>query len=429
MAAAILKRGSTQHEDQEALSHTRRYWNDSSAVTLLADLARDGETKASGRVQLISLADFRESIGPLWEKYEERILVIAETTIARMIGKGRTFIPMKDKDESERAVDTWLLLLPDLELDAARDHAAAIAAKIGEKLAGAQFAAEEAPLPQSATLDLTGAMNTDGSLNRQVLRTAVGRARRSQTNAAHAPVNAPGEPRRLQASAMLRPAWCVDTEMEDTFLLRPKSTMGQDLVADSTAPFPEIVATNLCAAAARQLEEMGRKGLRARLALPIPYAMFYAPIAATLRDSIMAMPKQLRLLHLRLEIVRVPAAISVDRLAVLRELFRPAVREVAFLVDAFASRSDVYALDQIVIGADLSAARGWDEAELRAALTRMADAAADRHTYVVGLRNAAHVRIAFTAGIDEIGGESLSVDIAQLPDQLRLIPRATVTAP
>ena len=67
----------------------RVYWDDSVALTL-SNLVQETETRASGRVQVISLADFREAVGELWAKYQSRILLIAESTISRMIGKGNT---------------------------------------------------------------------------------------------------------------------------------------------------------------------------------------------------------------------------------------------------------------------------------------------------------------------------------------------------
>ena len=55
----------------------------------LAELLRGTETKASGRVQLLTLADFRAHIGGLWDTYGDKIVLIAESTIARMIEEFR----------------------------------------------------------------------------------------------------------------------------------------------------------------------------------------------------------------------------------------------------------------------------------------------------------------------------------------------------
>jgi len=92
----------------------RVYWDDGVTLTL-SNLAQETETRASGRVQVISLADFRAAIGELWEKYQNKILIIAESTIGRMIGKGNTYIPQGE--------DTWLLLFPGLSSDKAQQRA------------------------------------------------------------------------------------------------------------------------------------------------------------------------------------------------------------------------------------------------------------------------------------------------------------------
>src|SRR5437868_6002196 len=77
------------------------YWDHDIEMTLTS-LVRESETRASGRVQLLSLASFRDDIGELWDQYQDRILMIADTTIARRLGRGNTYIV---QDE-----ETWLLL-------------------------------------------------------------------------------------------------------------------------------------------------------------------------------------------------------------------------------------------------------------------------------------------------------------------------------
>jgi hypothetical protein len=416
--------------DRRMIDEKRRYWDDSAGLTI-ADLAREGQTKASGRVQLISLADFRASIGDLWEQYKDRILLIAETTIARMIGRGHTFIPMRNPQDASGEADTWLLFLPGLDKEEARDLAEAIALKLGEKLVGARFTPHDPPLPHSATLDLTGVVSADGTLNMDALKSAVSRARQAQSAVIGKPepTFAAQPAPRPRASAALRPAWNAATATEESFFLRPAAATGEELVLDTGAPFPESVAANLCTAAAKILGDINKKGLRAKLTLPVPYALLYTPAAGELRAAVSAMPKHLRLLHLRLEIVRTPSQASADQLAILRELFRPEVREVAFLIDPFTKPSDIFALDHIAIGADLTGARGWDETDLRTAVTDLRTGAANRPTYLLGLRNRFHAAMAIKGGIDEVGGASISGDIDDVPNPLRVIPESALITP
>ena len=109
------------------------------------------------------------SLGDAWDRYKKKVLIIAENTIGRMIGKGNTYIP---QDE-----DSWLLLMPALSEHEAQLKADEIAMVLGEKLVGERFEEKEPPLPQTAKVDLAQALNPDGSFNSTAMRNAVKRAR------------------------------------------------------------------------------------------------------------------------------------------------------------------------------------------------------------------------------------------------------------
>lgn len=143
-------------------------WDDSLSLTL-SQIATDTMTKASGRVQVITLAHLRHALGEEWEKHRARVLIVAETTIGRMIGKGNTYIP---QDE-----DSWLLLMPALSETEAEDKADAIATSLGEKLIGERFAEREPPMPQAAKIDLASIMRPDGSFDLEAAKLSVRRAR------------------------------------------------------------------------------------------------------------------------------------------------------------------------------------------------------------------------------------------------------------
>src|SRR4051812_13027576 len=155
----------------------RGYWDHDVELTL-AKLVHEAETRASGRVQLLSLASFRDDIGELWDQYRDRILLIAETTIGRRIGRGNTFI-MQDEE-------TWLLLFPGLDEHEALRRADDIARKIGEKLIGARFAPENARLPEMTKLDL--AVGANGKVSAEAMRAAVARTKARNDEAFSAPL-------------------------------------------------------------------------------------------------------------------------------------------------------------------------------------------------------------------------------------------------
>ena len=147
-------------------------WDDELSLTL-GSLVTDQDSKSYGTVQAITLSDFHDSIGTLWEKYEKNILLIAETTIDHMLAKTQTAIRQDD--------ETWLLVTPDLTQKEAELFADSIAASIGEKLIGARFEANENAdaVPQTSLVDLSEALNSDGSIDREAIRQAVESAKAS----------------------------------------------------------------------------------------------------------------------------------------------------------------------------------------------------------------------------------------------------------
>ncbi len=114
-----------KHDSSKPMS-----WEDELGLTLGTLLANQ-ESKSYGTVQAITLDEFRDSLGDMWEKYEKNIVLIADTTVERMLGKAHTVIR---QDE-----ETWLLVTPDLTETEAAHFAQSIAASIGEKLIGARF--------------------------------------------------------------------------------------------------------------------------------------------------------------------------------------------------------------------------------------------------------------------------------------------------
>ncbi len=407
----------------------RVYWDDSVALTL-SNLVRETETRASGRVQVISLADFREAIGEFWEKYQSRILLIAESTVSRMIGKGNTYIPQGE--------DAWLLLFMGLSEDKAQDRADAIAASIGEKLVGAQFTAHELPMPEASRLDLTDALNADGSLNLESVKQAISRARQRQIKTEVAnkitprPATVAAPPARSEAEkakTFFQPAWCAETQSVDLFCFRALTDLGAPLYADGTPTANDATILDLSRIAAAHFTSMVADKLQAKMALPIPYATLLGPAAGELVRMIAALPQRERLLRLRIEIVQIPLSITADKLVAIRELFRPYVREVAFMVDMFAPSEQVLALDHIMLGADAREAAGISDEAIFQDLLVFRQRAGRRGVYVMGLQQRGHLKRAINAGIGEVGGPALTENVKRLPQRTSVIQREELLAP
>jgi hypothetical protein len=407
----------------------RVYWNEGVTLTL-TDLVQEAETRASGRVQVISLVDFRAAVGELWERYEARILLIAESTISRMIGRGNTFIP-QDKD-------TWLLLFPALSEPEALKRADAIAARIGEKLVGARFTEIPPPLPEAAKLDLSGVLNADGSLNLERVKAAVLTARQGSTIVAPAkaatklssvnvrPSVAPSPPQAKSEASQLtvsfRPAWNAETQSVDSFFFRASRSDGSEVIGASAAAPNDATALDLLALAGRAFSDMRDRGLRAILTVPIPFATLQGPQLPEIQRLIASLPQRDRLIHLRIEVTHVPLRVGAESLVPVRELFRSHVRDVAFLLDLFQPSDQALALDHIMLGVELPRGQRNDD-EVFQALLSFRQRTARRKTYVLGLSSRLQVAHALTAGMSEIGGAGILGDMKKLPDQVTVIRR------
>lgn len=427
----------------EDIATERVYWDDGVNLAL-TDLVQEAETRASGRVQVITLADFRAAIGELWDKYEQRILIIAESTISRMIGRGNTYIP-QDKD-------TWLLLFSALSEQDALKRADAIAARIGEKLVGAQFTEVPPPLPQASKLDLNGAINADGTLNLDRLKSAVQNVRQAAaaapgiakavaaktaaakaaksvprpTAAAPAPAAATPAPAKSEAAQFtisFRPAWTAETQAVDSFFFRANKADGSELYGPGVIPPTGAAVVELLDLATRAFAEMCERGLRATLTVPVPYTSLNSANVAEMQKMIASLPQRERLTYLRLEVTNVPMRAGAETLVPLRELFRSYVRDVAFLLDPFQLAEQALALDHIMAGVDVSRGGRRSDDEILQALLVFRQRAGRRSTYALGLASRLQVSHALTAGIAQIGGPGVAHDLKKLPDQISVIRR------
>lgn len=418
----------------EDIHPARVYWDDGVPLAL-NDLVQQSVTRASGRVQVITLAEFRASIGELWDRYEPRILIIAESTISRMIGRGNTYIP--------QSKDTWLLLFPALEEPEALNRADAIAARIGEKLVGASFSESPPPLPEASKLDLSGALNADGTLNLERVKAAVENVRQASARgfipAKATPARAGAAPPKLiaaksaplpvekseaaQFAISFRPAWNNETQSVSSFFFRATRSDGTDVFAPNGACPNDATVLELLGLAAHAFSEMCEQGLRAVLTIPVPFPALQGPHIGEIQRIIAGLPQRERLLHLRLEVTHIPQRTGADILVPIRERFRPYIREVAFLLDAFQLSEQILALDHITVGTEILRSSRRSDDEVFQAMLLFRQRAARRPTYVLGLSSRLQVAHAVTAGIGEVGGTGVAAEMKKLPDHVTVIRR------
>tara|TARA_R110000868_G_scaffold10726_4_gene52096 strand:- start:427 stop:1809 length:1383 start_codon:yes stop_codon:yes gene_type:complete len=408
----------------------RAYWDDIASLTL-SNLVHETETQASGRIQVIALTDFRASIGDLWDKYKDRIVLIADSTIGKMIGRGNTYIPQDD--------DTWILLMPGLPEAHAQALTDSIATAIGDKLMGAKFAPHEAPFPATAKLDLSNAINPDGSVNVDALKAEVAKVRRIQDASMPLPpvrnlrpslsssrLSPPVRTTRASSSyltPMLMPAWSSDTESIDSFFFRAFTEENTNVFQDAASPMNRADALNMIRTASSIFHEAINASLRIKLTVPVPFALLQEDSRSHIQSSISKLPQRERLLQFRLEIVQIPSSVGAEALVGIRETFRPFVRDIAFSTDPMSPHEQILALDHIIVGGELSPNLDIDDERLFQALLHFRHRAGRRTTYLLGLNSRTQIGAALRAGIHEVGGRGLADGQRRLPIRLTLLRR------
>lgn len=413
-------------------------WDQGLELTL-SSLVSETTTKASGRVQVLSVSHLRTELGDGWERYRQRVLIIAETTIGRMIGKGNIYIPQEE--------DTWLLLMPSLNEREAEQKADEIAAVLGEKLVGERFEEKEPPLPQTAKVDLSTALNSDGSLNTNAMKAAVKRARLSlAAKDVKRPVRvllggagADTRSKSLGNAASFsqislfpsltlayRPQWVADTESFSTLALRAFTDTGEPVFGPNAphevqSSLNDATIIDLAKAAFADFNNMTRKGLRATYVLPVPFAVMTRKLGAVFLRALAELPQRERLTFLRIELVNTMVSTQMDTLVNIREIFRGRVKDVAFLMDLSSLNDQILALDHVVLGAEIKAGAFSNENDLERSLSEFRKRSAARRCYVMGLRSRDHINLAIRAGIDEVSGIGLADDLRYLPDRTSVI--------
>ncbi len=393
-----------------------------------ATLLDDRESKSYGTVQILTLSQFRQDLGDIWDSYEKNILLIAETTVDRMLGRSQTAI--REDDE------TWLLVTPDLTPGEAERFAERIASVIGEKLIGARFEATASAssdadaTPLTGPLDITQAVQADGTINRssisqalsnaQAVIAARAKAKRQEEEKAETgeqdvkPADPPAEFVSAEPGLKIQywPAWSADSQSIDTFFCRPVSPAGGD-------PFrredPRQIAANAVAIArgcAVTLNGMIKDSVRAKLVAPIPYAALMSSAQRSILQAFEKLHESHRFLYLRLEIVDVPAVVTLPTLLTARQVLEPLARDIGILTDLGTPNRVVLSASKVMIGADADASSGDVLTDLEAFHT----ACQGRPTYVVGLSSPQEVKTAVYAGFNEVGGSAVKPPLTKRPE-------------
>ncbi len=412
----------------------RSQWSDDSLELAVGTLLADKESKSYGVVQAITLNQFREDLGDLWDQHEKSIFLIAETTIDRMLRKGQTVIQEDDY--------SWLLITPDLTQNEAAAFAEHIASTIGEKLVGERFEADDDadPTPQTGTIDLSSALSEDGSINKEAIQRAVAEARaiiaqrdkrvrqtkpRLESNAAVLGKSFPPTQTSKSSSGIVTaeqglklqywPMWSADSQSIDMFVCRPQTNDGGDPFLRSDPALVAANATAVTRACTVALNAMIKEGVRAKLVVPIPLAVVLSPNQRLIFQALEKLQEAHRFLYLRTEIVAVPKSVSTAALLTARDFLKPLARDVSILTDLNEPNEAILAAGKIVIGCDASSIAAISSDVLTRDLTKFKSSMRDRPSYVIGLSEKNEITVAVNCGFEEVGGPGLRAPLRHTP--------------
>ncbi len=426
-----LKKTNSSSEGETTGAQDQRDWSDDLSLTIKS-LQESHQSKSYERVHAITLSNFREALGPLWDAYEDKILLIAETTIDRMLGREQTSI--------RQDADTWLLILPDLSASEAQAFVDSVAVTIGDKLIGARFdeTDDSDPTPDTGLVDLTNALNDDGSLNKAVLRRAVaearaviaaqiGREKRKQAlqkNRADTPLQTSHEvqgssTQTVRAEQGLKitytPAWSADSQAIDSFYCRP-------IGADGGNPFarddPSLITANAIAfarACAVALNIMIKESVRAKLIVSIPFQVLLSPAQHQILKSFMRLEESHRFLYLRPEIVEVPHSASATDLLNARDFLTPIGRDTCILMSLTDLNRAALSIDRIMLGCHVPDDSNLSQNDLYTALENLQKIAGKRPTYALGLPDRQSLRKAVELGFMEVNSSDLQPILKKRP--------------
>ena len=412
-------------------------WNDDDLELKLSTLLADKASKSYGTVQAITLTEFKDDLGDLWIQHEKNILLIAETTIDRMIYKGQTAIR---EDEL-----TWLLVTPDLSPEDAERFANGIAESIGEKLLGARFDPDEEAdtTPATGMVDLSGALDENGSIDRSAVQHAVAKARAviaardslkkrnrkktivskadKKTRPAITPANeshvVPTDTVSAETGIKLVywPMWSSDSQSIDTFVCRP-------ICEDGSNPFEREdssqVAANAVAVARAgivALNGMIKDSVRAKFVLPLPLAPLLAPAQRQILQALEKLSDAHRFLYLRAEIVAIPSSVSTASVLTARDLLRPMARDVSVMTSLTSPNKAVLAASKVMIGCDVGLESEIGREKVVEKLQHLREALKERPAYVLGLPDEETVKAAVAMKYAELGGAGLHGALGRRP--------------
>jgi hypothetical protein len=118
---------------------------------------RERPDGGAGRLRVVSLAEFRQSVGDKWPRLVDKVVILADTVIRAHMGAGNL--------SQRQGEDCWLLLFPVEHPEEARRRTVEIADDISRRLLGERCVHNTRPLAQAAHLMAGEALAANGRID------------------------------------------------------------------------------------------------------------------------------------------------------------------------------------------------------------------------------------------------------------------------
>ncbi|MDV7338963.1 hypothetical protein RYZ26_05130 [Terasakiella sp. A23] len=130
----------------------------------IEDIVSQDDMDDLGKIHVLSLTEFHEALGEIWDKREAKIFLLTESVLRQRIGEGNRW--------EHQSKEIYIMLFPRLsEMDGAA-RAYDIAEELGLKIIGERFDGSKRPLIRVAGVDPKDALTEDGKLDIRKLEKA-----------------------------------------------------------------------------------------------------------------------------------------------------------------------------------------------------------------------------------------------------------------
>ncbi|NBC32429.1 MAG: hypothetical protein GVY13_07110 [Alphaproteobacteria bacterium] len=424
------------------------------------------------KLHVITLRQFRESIGEEWDRLADRVGMIADGVVRRFLGPKNFFGRYSD--------DTFILSFSALSEAEGRRQAVLVANELMHRLIGERFAGAQILVTE---VDTEVLLDGEGGLSEALVEEALTEAepvemfsQRFGTGIVHNLVEIdagkakaaaddltagtldprgpsgpakkpdpvwvplvwppevlkrrlperslavkPGETVPDGIDILFRPTWTARWQMVDAYLALPRRRGGgppaagdHALPRDATAGARANLDYALLYAALAELSAAVERGRTATFICPIRFGTLVPPYWATVPDVLRCFSDATRQRHLLIEVTHIPQAATAEHMMGLARMIRPLCRDILVRTDLARPRMEVMsAARPAAIGAAMPPGRTMGDADNHV-ISAFIAAAADQRVYIWDIADRGVLQTATAdPAVGYANGPALSEDMAE----------------